>query len=54
MRAIGLVAAALRLVRTAAPYPPFDPGLAGANGELRFAYDWLFEAGGAARLRAPR
>ena len=46
--------AALRLVRTAAPYPPFDPGLAGANGELRFAYDWLFEAGGAARLRAPR
>ncbi|ROO25261.1 energy transducer TonB [Salinisphaera orenii] len=48
-----LDAAALRLVRTAAPYPPFDADRIGGR-ELNFAYDWLFEAGGAARLRARR
>jgi len=41
-----LDAAALAIVRGAAPYAPFDRDLAAITGELSFAYDWLFEPDG--------
>lgn len=41
-----LDAAALAIVRGAAPYAPFDNDLAAATGEISFAYDWLFEPNG--------
>lgn len=45
-----LDAAALAIVRGAAPYAPFDSDLAAVTEELSFAYDWLFEPGGAGEI----
>ncbi|MES1928181.1 TonB family protein [Salinisphaera dokdonensis CL-ES53] len=45
-----LDAAALAIVRSAAPYDPFDVALTRMTSELSFAYDWLFEPGGASEL----
>jgi len=45
-----LDAAALAIVRGAAPYAPFDPALSEVTNELSFAYDWLFEPGGNSAL----
>ncbi|MES1939768.1 TonB family protein [Salinisphaera sp. T5B8] len=42
--------AALAIVRSAAPYPPFADALASLTDELSFAYDWLFEPGSAGEI----
>lgn len=53
MRASGnaeLDAAALRIVREAAPYAPFPPDLRRQHERLTFAYVWRFVRDGSARL----
>lgn len=41
--------AALRILRQAAPFPPFPDDLAEVAPSVRFAYEWRFEAGGSGR-----
>jgi protein TonB len=50
-----LDAAALGIVRLAAPFDPFPPAMRDRYPLLRFAYEWQFQAGrtGGGALRAP-
>ncbi len=49
-----LDAAAVAIVRDAAPFAPYDAALGDSRqrGALTFAYDWLFQTGSGAQLQA--